>query len=240
MFDNIKLKNPFVSAIIVAAGNSTRMGGRVSKQFIDLNGKPVIYYTLRAFEKCGFVNEIVVVARSQDIDLIKKLASDFNISKLKAIVPGGETRQQSVLNGIGGTSENSEYFAIHDGARPFVTEKIIEDTLFAATKYKAASTGIKVKDTIKISDDKSFISGTVDRSNLWSVHTPQIFEKELYLSAVKRSTENNMDFTDDCQLVEYIGSKVFLCEGSPLNIKLTTPDDIMIARAIVSEKESAK
>jgi len=237
MLDNKDLKKPFVSAVIVAAGNSTRMGGQISKQFIDINGRPVISYTLCAFQKSDCIDEIVVVARSQDIEKIREVATKNGISKLCGIVQGGSTRQQSVLNGINSASEKCEYFAIHDGARPFVTEKIIEDTLNCAIKHKASTTAVRVKDTIKNSNEYGFIGGTVDRSSLWAVHTPQIFEKELYLSAVRQAAENNMDFTDDCQLVEYIGEKVFLCEGSPVNIKLTTPEDIFLARAIAGKTE---
>ena len=229
------LKNtyPFVSAIIVAAGNSTRMGTGTSKQFIKLGSKEVIAHTLTAFEHSELTSEIIIVAREQDREQIGEIAARYGISKLSCIVLGGDTRQQSVLSGIEATHPNCKYFAIHDGARPLVSSDVITDTIKLAFEHGAATTAVKVKDTIKKANDDMSIAQTVDRSTLWAVHTPQVFERTLYLNAAKRAKMNGMDFTDDCQLFEYCGIKVMLCEGSEKNIKITTPEDVTLAQSIL-------
>ncbi len=226
---------PYVSAIIVAAGNSTRMGG-VNKQFLLIDGVPVLIRTLQAFEDCGAVNEIVVAAREEDIPRMFSMIKEYALTKVVDIVKGGATRQESVFNAIKHTSPMSEYFAIHDGARPLVSEKIITDTVNAAFETGAAATGVRVKDTIKVVDDSGVITSTPDRNYLWAVHTPQVFERKLYLSAME-NVENSADFTDDCRLVEEYGVKVKMTEGSYENIKITTPEDTLIAQAVLSGRE---
>ncbi|MBQ6568754.1 MAG: 2-C-methyl-D-erythritol 2,4-cyclodiphosphate synthase [Clostridia bacterium] len=224
---------PFVTAIIVAAGNSTRMGTGYSKQFIMLGSKPVIAHTLIAFEKCLLINEIIVVAREQDKEQILAAARDNNIKKLSAVVKGGDTRQQSVAGGIAAADENCRYFAIHDGTRPLVTREVIERAVACAVETGAASAAVKVKDTVKQADENQKITATVDRSMLWAVQTPQVFEKELYLKAMRKAAEDGLDFTDDCQLIEHIGVPVMLSQGDESNIKLTTPQDISLAKSLI-------
>ena len=230
-----KMNNkPFVSAVIVSAGNSSRMGG-VNKQFLNIGGMPVIAHSIKAFQDCTFIDEIVIVTRDIDIDEVNEVVKDYSFSKVVAAVVGGETRQLSVLNGIKAVSNDAEYIAIHDGARPLVTEKVILDTLSCAIEFNAATTGVKVIDTIKIVDENENIIDTPNRAFLRAVQTPQIFNKELYLNAVN-NVPNSKDFTDDCKLIEAFGHKVKIVDGDYENIKITTPSDIEIATYYLSKR----
>lgn len=166
----------FVSAIIVSAGNSSRMGG-INKQFLEFGGMSVIACSVNAFQKSPLVDEIIIVTREQDISAVKDAVKDF--SKVKAIVTGGSTRQQSVFNGIKAASEMSEFVAIHDGARPLVSQTVIADTLNTAYAFGAAATGVRVKDTVKVVDENNDILSTPNRETLRFVQTPQVFSKEL-------------------------------------------------------------
>ncbi len=231
-----KINNkPFVSAVIVSAGNSSRMGG-INKQFLNICGMPVIARSIKAFQECALIDEIIIVTRESDIADINRIIIDYNFSKVIAVVCGGETRQLSVLNGINNVSSDVDFIAIHDGARPLVTEKIIIDTLNCAIKCGAATTGVKVIDTIKCVDKNENIVDTPDRTFLRAVQTPQIFMKDLYLSAVE-NVPNSREFTDDCKLIEAYGHKVKIVDGEYANIKITTPSDIEIATYYLSKKE---
>ncbi len=223
--------NTFVSAIIVAAGNSTRMGLGKSKQFIELCGEPVIKHTLRAFENCEVINSVVIVCREQDENEIKEIIKSAKFSKVKAVVYGGETRDISVKNGVQACDERTTHFAIHDGARPLVSNKDIKAVVEEAVKCKAAALGTLVTDTIKVVDENNNIISTPDRSALRAVQTPQVFEKDLYLKALKEGS--NKGITDDCQLVESIGESVKIVIGSEKNIKLTKKFDIPIAERLM-------
>ena len=225
------MKDNFFSAIIVAAGNSSRMGGKESKMFIDLLGKSVITRTADIFSSCSLINEIIVVCRDEDKE---QIASSINTEKPLKFAKGGKTRQESVLNGIKCADEKCDYLVIHDGARPLVTEKEISDVLSDAVKYKAATLGTKVKDTIKISKD-GFIENTPDRDFLYAVQTPQVFLKSLYIKAAEKFKDSG--FTDDCKLIEEYGEKVYITNGEYTNIKITTTDDIALAKAILKGRE---
>lgn len=226
---------PFVTAVIVAAGNSTRMGG-VNKQFLLIDGVPVLIRTLLSFSQSDMIDEIIVAAREEDIPKMFAMIKDYKVLKVTDIVKGGKTRQESVFNAIRRSSPLSEYFAIHDGARPLVTEKIIEDTVREAFSTGAAATGVRVKDTVKVVNENGFITATPDRNYLWAVHTPQVFERRLYLSAIDNVLNSEM-FTDDCKLLEEYGAEVKMVEGSYENIKITTPEDTDIAQAILYRRE---
>ena len=226
---------PFVTAVIVAAGNSTRMGG-VNKQFLLIDGVPVLIRTLLAFSQSDIIDEIIVAAREEDIPKMFAMIKEYKVLKVTDIVKGGKTRQESVFNAIRRSSPLSEYFAIHDGARPLVTEKIIEDTVREAFLTGAAATGVRVKDTVKVVNENGFITATPDRNYLWAVHTPQVFERRLYLSAIDNVLNSEM-FTDDCKLLEEYGAEVKMVEGSYENIKITTPEDTDIAQAILYRRE---
>lgn len=224
----------FVTAIIVAAGNSSRMGLEFSKQFIPLCGAPVIAHTLRAFEKSEIIDSIVVVCREQDMDEIIKIASDFGCKKARAFVKGGDTRDKSVRNGIEACDERTTHFAIHDGARPLIESEDIKNVVNAAFECGAAALGTPVTDTIKVVDSENRILSTPDRSNLRAVQTPQVFAKELYLGALANGSAAGI--TDDCQLVESIGASVSIIISKGQNIKLTTQNDIKIAEMILRER----
>ncbi len=226
---------PFVTAVIVAAGNSTRMGG-VNKQFLLIDGVPVLIRTLSAFSESNMIDEIVIAAREEDIPKMYAMIKEYKVLKVTDIVKGGKTRQESVFNAIRRSSPLSEYFAIHDGARPLVTGKIIEDTVREAFLTGAAATGVKVKDTVKVVNEKGIITSTPDRNYLWAVHTPQVFERRLYLSAIDNVINSEM-FTDDCKLLEEYGTEVKMVVGSYENIKITTPEDTDIAQAILYRRE---
>lgn len=227
---------PFVSAIVVAAGNSTRMGG-VNKQFLLIDGVPVLIRSLLALSSSELVDEIVIAARQEDIPRMYSMVKDYGVVKVKEIVSGGETRQKSVSNAVSACSEQCGCFAIHDGARPLVTVKEIDSTILRAFECGAASTAVRVKDTIKLADENGVILSTPDRAFLWAVQTPQVFEKELYLAALK-NVQDSESFTDDCRLIEEYGHKVQLVEGSYDNIKITTPGDAALAEAIVLRRKN--
>lgn len=226
----------FVSAIIVAAGGSVRMGIADSKQFIPLLGRPAIEYTLRAFEKCHLIKEIVVVCREQDKERIRLIADENGFTKVNSLVKGGASRAESVKNGIKAASDRAKYFAIHDGARPLITVDEIERVVEAAFETGAATLGVPVKDTIKVVDGYNKIESTPLRSQLRAVHTPQVFERELYQFALENAGDNMINFTDDCSLIEHMGGEVDVVKGSEENIKLTTPIDVVIAESILRER----
>lgn len=228
---------PYVSAVIVAAGGSTRMNMGVCKQLIPINGIPVIAHTVLAFEQSKFVQEIIVVCREEDRQSIQSVLACFTVSKLSGYVNGGAARQESVFNGIHAVSKQAQYYAIHDGARPLIMPEDIDRVIVDAFTQKASALGVPVKDTIKIIDQDGFIAFTPERSSLWAVQTPQVFEKSLYQNAMQRALEEQAEYTDDCQLVENMGSRVHLCMGSYTNIKITTKDDIQSAEAILKSRE---
>lgn len=226
------------SAIIVAAGSSTRMGKPVSKQLIKLNGTEVIVHTLKAFEASEAIDEIILVCREQDTEIIKALAESNGITKPLKLTNGGATRQESVKNGVMLVKDNAEYIAIHDGARPLISPYDINSVVSNATRYKSSALGVPVKDTIKVIDKNGIITATPERSSLIAIYTPQVFNLELYKNAMEKAKQDGKDYTDDCQLVEALGESVYVTIGSPTNIKLTTPEDIIIAESFLKEREN--
>lgn len=222
---------PFITAIIAAAGSSSRMNG-INKLLFEIDGITVIARTIDKFNSNDNINEIVISARSSDIETIKEIVSKYNFSKVTAIVDGGDTRAQSIKNSVKSSSNKTEYFAIHDGARPLITEKVINETINNAIKYRAAVAGVRVKDTIKVVDG-GFIESTPERSALWAVHTPQVFEKNLYLEAIANAENYKAEITDDSMLVEMLGVKVFMVNDEYSNIKITTPDDLSIVEQYI-------
>ncbi len=211
------------------------MGLGISKQLIELSGKPTIAHTLEAFEQADCIDEIVIVCREIDMLSIKEIAKDF--SKVKAVVNGGDTRDKSVKNGVGATSECAQFFAIHDGARPLIKKEDIKAVVERAYTTCAATLGTPVTDTIKVVDKDNIIDSTPQRATLRAVQTPQVFEKQLYLNAIENAVENNLCVTDDCSMVEALGEKVEIVTGSADNIKLTTKTDIVFAQAILDSRK---
>lgn len=227
------------SLIVVAAGSSARMGG-VSKQTLVLNNIPVVCHSLIKFNKIGLINDIVVVTRSADINLVKYYVKENNITKVLNVVAGGETRQQSVANGMRYIDTQTEYIAIHDGARPLILKKDIINVLKNAIIYGSSVLGVLAKDTIKEIDSEGFIKTTFKRENLIHAQTPQAFNKKNFIECINHCIRNGLDFTDDSQMYEKMGYKIFFTEGSYSNLKITTKEDILLAKNLIldiAEKE---
>lgn len=221
-----------VSVIIAAAGNAERMNGE-NKQLRLLCGIPVIIRSMLVFEKLENVSEIIVSARECDIDRIMSVSSEYKITKLKAVIIGGKTRQESVIKALKEVSKETELVAVHDGARPLVSVEHIKQCVKDAVIFGASTLGVPVKDTLKVVDG-GLIIDTPDRRKLYITQTPQIFRKKKYYAGVNFAEEHELDFTDDCQLVEAVGVKVNMTMSDYKNIKLTTPEDFAVAEAILS------
>lgn len=217
-----------VGAVIAAAGSSSRMGGR-DKLAEPLDGIPVILRTLAAVEAVPEIREIVVVTREDRVEEYRRLLGQC--SRLRAVVPGGSTRQESVRNGVRALSPDCTLAAIHDGARPLVTPEVFAQCIEAARNCGAATAAVPVKDTIKLADEAGRVLDTPDRSRLWAVQTPQIFDRERYLRAAEEAERRGLSCTDDCQLFEAMGWEVQLVMGDYRNLKLTTPEDFLAAGA---------
>ena len=217
-----------VGAVIAAAGSSSRMGGR-DKLAEPLDGIPVILRTLAAVEAVPEIGEIVVVTREDRVEEYRRLLGQC--SRLRAVVPGGSTRQESVRNGVRALSPDCTLAAIHDGARPLVTPEVFARCIEAARSCGAATAAVPVKDTIKLADEAGRVLDTPDRSRLWAVQTPQIFDRERYLRAAEEAERRGLSCTDDCQLFEAMGWEVQLVMGDYRNLKLTTPEDFLAAGA---------
>lgn len=225
-------KTADTSVILVCAGNASRMGG-INKILMPLGHSTVIGICMQAFQQCDDIAEIIIVTKSENNQIIQETAEKLNISKLTHITEGGATRQQSVLQGLKLVSKQTKYIAVHDGARPLVKPEHIAKVIQDARIFGGATLGVPVKDTIKIVDD-GLITDTPPRATLYLTQTPQVFKKQLYFEAVDFSIEHGLDFTDDCQLVESIGGKVYMTIGDYTNIKITTPEDRAIAEVLLS------
>ncbi|MBQ7359623.1 MAG: 2-C-methyl-D-erythritol 4-phosphate cytidylyltransferase [Lachnospiraceae bacterium] len=247
-------------AVVLAAGAGKRMNSKVAKQYIELNEKPVLWYALQAFSQSELVSRIVLVVGHGEEDYVQKeIVDKYGFEKVALICEGGAERYLSVWNGLQairtaglledvaqGMREDAPdgadtYIAIHDGARPFVTQQIIEDTLYAAKEYGACVAGMPVKDTIKIADEEGFAQATPKRDLVWAVQTPQVFEGQLIYSAYAKLISNleeliskGVSITDDAMVVEHMtGEKVKLVKASYENIKITTPEDLILAKGIL-------
>lgn len=227
---------PFVTAIIVAAGNSSRMGENINKQFIKINNIPTIAHTISAFEKAVNIHTTIVVCKEENKDDIRNLCNEYNFKKVSAIIKGGNTRQESVFNGVAEASKKTTHFAIHDGARALINFEDIDNVVSDAMKYKAAILAVKQKDTLKIVDKNNIIKATADRNYLFNAQTPQVFEKNIYIDAMNKALRENLNFTDDCQLIENLHIPIKVTNGSYDNIKITTKEDIIIASKILSSR----
>ena len=229
-----------ITAIVLAGGRGKRMNSSVPKQFLMIKDKPVLYYSLQAFEE-SFIDSVILVAGEEDMEYCRKeIVEKYGFAKVKKIVAGGKERYHSVLNGIKET-DSCEYIFIHDGARPFVTQDMLERLLVNVKECHACVAGMPVKDTIKIANEDGYISTTPKRELVWMIQTPQVFDYELikkaYLILEKDEyslLEKGISITDDAMVVErLLGEKVRLVEGSYQNIKITTPEDLAIAEGFL-------
>lgn len=225
-----KRQEPCCSAVVVAAGSSTRMG--MDKLMLPLDETPVIVYTLRAVQAAPSVGEIILVTREDLIVPMSQLCQDYAISKVTKVVRGGASRTQSVRLGTLEVSGDAQVIAIHDGARPFVSAEVIERAVAQAMETGAAAPAVPVKDTIKVAHD-GVVESTPDRACLFAVQTPQVFESSLIKAAPQKALDDGLELTDDCAAVERLGMKVALTRGDERNIKLTTPEDLAVAQAIL-------
>lgn len=225
-----KAKRPCCAAIIVAAGNATRMGG-IDKLMADLGGKPVLLRTLQVFQDCKCIDEIVVVVQPERIRGVDSLCRANDLDKVTAIVAGGETRAESVLAGLESVGKKVRLAAIHDGARPLVTAGIIENAVRKAAKTGAAAPGIPVKDTVKRVSEGVVVE-TPPRESMVGIQTPQVFDRDFIEGALFHAVEQEIALTDDCSAAELLGMKVHLTEGDEENLKITTPLDLQVANLI--------
>lgn len=228
-----KKKTPTIrcAAVVPAAGSSTRMAGR-DKILLPLAEQPVLAHTLRALELCPHIMEIVVVTRRDLIVPIGQLCRDCKLEKVTKIIPGGDTRTQSVLNGVAEVSQKAELIAIHDGARPLVSQAVLDAAITRAAQCGAAAPAVPVKDTIKRAKD-GVVEATLERSELFAIQTPQVFQADLIRTALTRAIQDGVELTDDCGAVERLGIGVALTQGDYRNLKLTTPEDIAVAEALL-------
>lgn len=224
-----------ISAIVLAAGNGRRMNSKTKKQYMMIKGKPVLWYSLFAFEQSK-VDEVVLVTSKDDIDYCKnEIVDKYSFKKVKKIVEGGAERYNSVYNGL--KDVTGDIVLIHDGARPMINQAIIERCIIGAKEHKACVAAVRVKDTIKISIKDNVIDSTPDRNTLWSIQTPQAFFSPLVKEAYgKMMKEQRKNITDDAMVVEkYSDFKVKIVEGDYKNIKITTPEDILIAEIFLKK-----
>ena len=227
----LKLKR--CGAVIVAAGTASRMGG-IDKVMAPLQGEPMIVRTVRQFQNCDAVSEIVIVTREDLIQPITNLCKDMD--KVMAVVVGGKSRQESVNLGLNSLSGKVKLAAVHDGARPLITWQVIDRTVRAANTYGAAAPAIPVKDTIKVVEGY-VVKNTPDRDTLRAIQTPQVFDFDILRGALKKAAEDGASVTDDCSAVERLGLTVKIVEGDERNMKVTTPMDLKIAEMLLEEME---
>lgn len=232
------MKKDYCTAIVLAAGQGRRMGGKVQKQYLEVGGKPLLYYSLAAFEASPVIDEILlVVGVGQEKYCREEIVEKYHIKKVSKYIPGGEQRYHSVWNGLLEVKDGG-YVFVHDGARPFVDMEIIARAYEQVQKHKACVVGMPVKDTIKIVDEGEFVSGTPERSRLWMIQTPQVFEISLLKGAYSMlMRESYIQVTDDAMVVEQmLGHPIKLVCGSYENIKVTTPEDLDIAGLFLDRK----
>jgi 2-C-methyl-D-erythritol 4-phosphate cytidylyltransferase len=223
-----------LTAIIVAAGDSRRMG--FDKLFATIAGRPVIAHTIRAFERAGCVDEIIVVAREDRRDGIKTIVRDENFKKIWSIIPGGKRRQDSVRAGLDHLEATARYVAIHDAARPLITAEQIELVFEQSRIHAAASLAEPISDTLKYADSEFFVTSPVDRHQLYAMQTPQVFERRLIEDAYRAVYAENASVTDEVSAVERLGRKVVLVANTDLNFKITYPRDLALAESVLRQR----
>ena len=232
------MEKKYCTAVVLAGGSGKRMGTKVHKQYLMLKGYPVLYYSLKAFQDSAWIDEIVLVSGAGEEEYCQKeIVEKYSFSKVHKIVAGGAERYNSVWNGLQQITEKDGFVYIHDGARPFVTEELIERGIDCAKTYKACAAGMPSKDTVKIVENDQKVASTPDRSRVWNVQTPQIFQYALVKEAYEQALSHDCSrITDDAMVVEAYGNHgVWLYEGSYKNIKITTPEDLEIGEIFARE-----
>lgn len=219
--------------IIVAAGKSERMGPDVDKAFLSLGTRPVLAYSLLAFEQCPMIDGVILVVRKDRMDSARGLAQIFGCDKVRKIVAGGTSRQASVMNGLAALGDDVRIVAVHDGARPCVTSGLIAETIKSAKRHGSGVAAVKITDTIKEVDRGMVVSRTVDRTKLWAVQTPQTFKRELLAQAYEQVGKKKLAITDEASAVEAFGEEVHLVPAPLTNIKITTPEDLALATTVL-------
>lgn len=223
-----------IAAVVVAAGSGSRMGTKAKKQFLALEGTPLLGYALKTLDASHMIGSIVVVVSSGDEEYCRTAVVDrLGINKAAAIVPGGKERQDSVYNGLLALSDDTDIVVVHDGARPFLSPVILASVIEAAQVYGAATCAVPAKDTVKLAGEDGFVTETLLRGRTWLAQTPQAFRYELIIEAHRRACEDNFLATDDAALVESLNRPVKIVMGSYDNIKITTPEDMAVARTII-------
>jgi 2-C-methyl-D-erythritol 4-phosphate cytidylyltransferase len=226
-----------VSAIIPAAGQGTRMQAKVAKQYLLLDEKPVLDHTLQTFASCELIHSIILVVPANDVEGNRSQYLQAG-RKVAQVIAGGDKRQDSVYNGFNALESDTEIVLVHDGVRPFVSHEIIANSIATAVKQGAVITAIPVSDTLKKVDSEHQVTRTVDREGLWRVQTPQTFQYNLLKRAFAKAYENSFYGTDEASLVEHMGGIVSVIPGSELNIKITRPEDLILAEGILSRRKS--
>lgn len=238
--DKITLKHfkPITSAVITVGGSGKRMQSEdgTTKQFMELCGYPVVTRTLIEFQTSPYIDEIIIVSKADEIDLYTSMINEYSLSKVKRIVKGGNTRQDSVLNGFKAISPKADYVAIHDGVRCLITQENIKQVIKNAYAYGCACAATKVFDTLKMADSNMFIESTPDRSRAWGAQTPQVFKTNVYRAIAYSAKKEGFSATDDCMLAEHYGFKVKLVDCGRNNLKITTKDDLILAEAILNHR----
>ena len=223
--------------LIPAAGKGKRMDSPVKKPYLVLADKPVLSHTIERFEHNSAIDDIFLIVHKSDFDVCKNtVLKPYNYKKVRGLVPGGETRQASVFNGLSVLTDDVEYVIIHDGVRPFISDEIIANCLEATAEWGASVAAVPVKETIKFADQNHFIDHTPDRALLWRVQTPQVFRKTVIETAHKNASQGCSGAPDDATLVERLGAPIKLVMGSYKNVKLTTPEDLQLAETIINSE----
>lgn len=225
---------PLCSAVIVAAGSSNRMGH--DKIMGALGGIPVLVRTLRAFQESEYVDEIVLVTRLEMLEHGAMLCDKYGISKVSKVICGGKTRTESALAGVSEVRRGAKLIAIHDGARPLVSGQLIRRVVYAARDHYSAVPVIRCTDTMKLVDSQGFICASVDRDDFVRIQTPQVFEASFIKGALTKAVKDGVALTDDCSAMDIMGIRTVTVEGEESNIKLTTPDDLLAAEAIIRSR----
>jgi 2-C-methyl-D-erythritol 4-phosphate cytidylyltransferase len=225
------------AAIIPAGGSGKRMQGSLSKQYLLLNGIPVLVHTLKVFQRSPMVHDIFLVVPPGDIELVKQtIIQKHGISKVRQVLPGGKERQNSVKNGLDAVGDEYDIVVIHDGVRPFISEELLHLAILEASREAAVTLGVPVKDTVKVVGQDGEIMETVSRDHLWLTQTPQAFKREVIIKAYRLAFMDHYTGTDDAGLVERIGVPVKMVHGSYENIKITTKDDLLLAERFMKNR----